>query len=316
MFLVSFLMLAALISAPFVVQHYKQWEAQSFQATTGRILNTFSMARVRGSRFVERLDLHYEYFVDGQRYESTTLRFDVFPEMPSLVQSVVKRYPIGSEVAVFHRPGVPSDSLLEPGLDWVKLQVELLFWLCLPGFAIALVAMVMESAIHPPMFLRPITIGRVIIVHTESQWGSLGMASLSLAVLSFVGGIVVGVTSTDAKWLAIPVWLAVLLLPLFFYRAFRENWEQGLYDLTIDFEKGTITLPGAAVTPRKTLKIADLKRIVVRPARQRQPVQHVIVAQFEYPILWIGGGEDGKAFDDWLSGQLGIPVIAEEPKTA
>lgn len=307
------LMFAALIAIPFTFWNYQQWNAQSFQTTTGEVRKMVRLQNARG-RWVERLDVHVEYFVSGRRCECTTLRFDTFPEMPSLATDAAKRYPVGSIITVYYRPGIPVDSLLEPGLDWHKLNVEALLWLGLLGLLIGPAAAVTESSLHLPMFLRPIMVGRLITVHTESLWGSLAMAGLALAVLAFGGGILVAVTWTHAKWLAIPVWLAVLLLPPFFYRAFRDNWEQGLYDLTIDFEKGTMTLPGATLTPRKTLKIADLKRIVVRPARQRQPVQHVIVAQFEYPILWIGEGEDGKAFDDWLSRQLRVPVVAEVPK--
>lgn len=305
-------MFAALIAIPFVLWNYQQWNAQSFPKTTGEVLKMVRLQNARG-RWVEQLDIHVEYFVGGRRYECTTLRFDTFPEMPSLAPAIAKRYPVGSIVTVYYRPGIPSDSLLEPGLDWHKLNVESLLWLCLVGFIIGSSAAVTESSLDPPMFLRPITDGRVVTVHTESQWGSLAMAGLSLSVLGFGGGILVAVTWADAKWLAIPVWLAVLLLPPFFYRAFRENWEQGLYDLTIDFEKGTVTLPGAALTLRKTLKIADIKRIVVRPARGKQPLQRVVVVQLEYPLLWVGGGEDGKAFDDWLAAQLGIPVIVDDP---
>ncbi len=311
----SGVMLTGLISAPLFVQHFRQWQAQSFEQTPGRVVKTTKLQDARGI-VVDRLDLRYEYFVGGQRYENTTFRFDPFPETPEWERSVAKRYPVGSEVTVFYRPGVPSVALLEPGVDWGKLNAELLLWLCLPGFAICLVAIILDEVIYPPVYLQPITVDGTVSVHAQSKWIALAMSGIGLSVIAVGGGIMVWFTWASASWLAIPIWLAVFVLPVHFHRAFRESWEQGTYDLTIDFEKGTLTLPGAMLTPRTTLKLADLKQIIVRPANLRagrKCTQCVVVARFEYLLLWIGGHGDENAFCKWLAGQLAIPVTVDDP---
>ncbi len=303
-----------LISTPLLVPHLRQWQANSFEQTPGRVLKITKRQNARGVD-VERLDLHYEYRVSGQRYEGTALRYDTFPMILDSEHSTARRYPIGSEVTVFYRPGTPSDALLEPGVDWGKLNTEVLLLLCLQGFVVAFAAIVMDAGLLPPIFLQPIITDRTVSVHSQSEWGTWAMSGLSLSIVSVGGGIIVGLTWSSTTWLAIPVWLSVLIIPVHFYCVYRDCWKRGIYDLTIDFEKGTLTLPGGMLTPQTTLNVADLTKIVVRPAgRPNGPLctQRLIVARFEYPLLWIGYGAAANEFVDWLSSQLKLPIVIEE----
>lgn len=62
-------------------------------------------------------DISYDYIVNDRDYVNGAVTFgSVQTSDPSLARLVLKRYPVGREVAVYYNPANPRDAVLEPGL--------------------------------------------------------------------------------------------------------------------------------------------------------------------------------------------------------
>lgn len=235
----------------------------------------------------------------------------MFLRYAAFEKSIAKRYAVGTDVVVFTRPDVPTDALLEPGVDWAKLQMEVLVWLCLPGLSIAVLGVELESSARPAVFLQPIATGNVVTVHDRSSWFPMVMTGVSFAVVAAVGCVVIGLTWSSAPWFALPVWAAVLILPISVLRTMRKAWGEGTYDLTIDSDKGIVTLPGGLLTQRDTFNIAAIEAVVLRPPRHRDGVnwfQVAILTKFEHTVFRIPDAADAQTFATWLANQLCVPL--------
>jgi hypothetical protein len=63
--------------------------------------------------------ISYEYLVAGARYTSTRVSFaDYNSSGGGHARELVKAYPVGKEVTVYHSPDQPEMSVLEPGSAW------------------------------------------------------------------------------------------------------------------------------------------------------------------------------------------------------
>jgi len=75
------------------------------RSVNGRIMKTYHP------------EILYTYTVDGTDYIGDRIAYgDYSSSNPSRAQSIVTRYPEGKNVAVYHVPGNPEESLLEPGI--------------------------------------------------------------------------------------------------------------------------------------------------------------------------------------------------------
>ena len=79
-------------------------------------------------------DVVYEYLVNGQKYNSSTIRFeaDFKSSNSSKAYEVINRYPEGREVQVYYNPEKPELAVLEPGAffsSYIIWLVGLLFFI-------------------------------------------------------------------------------------------------------------------------------------------------------------------------------------------
>lgn len=64
-------------------------------------------------------DLIYEYEVEGQRQQSSSINAATIPHgsTPEGAARILESYPVGTQVAVFFNPRRPGESVLQPGLE-------------------------------------------------------------------------------------------------------------------------------------------------------------------------------------------------------
>lgn len=308
---VGFILFALLISGCVIgaiaKQQYGQWQTSRYSVAKGKILKSFKTTH-KGSRLRRPMfDLRYEYVVDGRRYESQTLRYDQSPQLSD--ELLIARYPVGREITVFTNPDDPRDSILEAGVDWGKVQTQLLLWLTLPAIAIAIAGRILDTQTKPPIFLRPTKVGNTVTVCTTSPRVAVIRAAIILACTAVGGAIFIAMTWSQEPWMAILAWLGTAVVPLDVYFALRKAWMKGRFDLTINFEAGTLILPGSLLIERDELRIADIQQIyMLREMIHRQPISPVIVARFEWPLTSIGSSQDANTFATWLAEQLNVPL--------
>jgi hypothetical protein len=110
----------------------KSWPSVSGEVVSAEL--TTSTGTSSGSKATYSAVVLYRYQIDGHSYESARIRFGATGGSRGTAQGFLNRYPAGSEVEVFHRPGRPEDSVLESG--WTKRSlVFLLVGLPLCGMA-------------------------------------------------------------------------------------------------------------------------------------------------------------------------------------
>lgn len=306
---------ALLLIVPFSLlpfqRHSRQWQAASYERTSGRIIgNTKLVPNRSGRKFLERLDLKYEYTVAGKSFVGDTFRYDTWPELPAWERTIIDRYPVGAEVTVFMDPSAPQNSLLEPGLDWGKLQAELLFWLALPGLCITLLASLNDE------LPQPTTEGSIVTAPGRSRWFALIAAGCCFMLVAPASGGVVGLTWSTFPWLAPMIWLTVIFVPFWIYRSVESARRQGRYNLTIDLAEGILTLPGAFLVPRHSIRLVDITGVYLLPANRWKGVKAyrpVIVAGSEYPVLDFEVAQPAETFTEWLADQLHVPIKAGAP---
>lgn len=308
---------ALLLIVPFSLlpfqRHSKQWQATGHEPTSGRIIGNSKLVPTRsGRKFLERLglDLKYEYTVAGKSFVGDTFRYDTWPELPAWERTIIDRYPVGTEVTVCADPRAPQNSLLEPGLNWGKLQAELLFWLALPGICITLLASLNNE------LPQPMTEGSIVTAPGRSRWFALIAAGCCSMLIAPAGGMVVGMTWSEIPWLAPLVWLTVIGVPFWIYQSIESARRQGLYNLTIDFAQGILTLPGTFLVSRHSIKLSDIIAVYLLPANRWKGInayRPMIVAGSEYPVLDFGVARQAEEFTVWLANQLHVPMRTGSP---
>lgn len=78
----------------------------------GRILRS----EVEGSRGSRQPNVIYEYYVDGKRFTSNLISFDIWDLRggKGVLESILIRYSVGDKVVVYHDPKNPELAILEP----------------------------------------------------------------------------------------------------------------------------------------------------------------------------------------------------------
>lgn len=317
---IAFILLAVLLSGTVIgviaAQQYWQWQASRYTVTTGKVLNSFKTTH-KGSRLRRPMfDLRYEYVIDGRRYESQTLRYDQSPQFWD--ELLIAQYPVGREVTVFTNPENPQDAVLEAGVDWGKVQTQVLLWFILPAIAIAIAGRILDAQTKPPIFLRPTKIGNTVTVRTMSPRVAIIRAAIILACTAVGGAIFIAMTWSREPWMALLAWFGVTAIPLDVYFSLRRAWKDGRFDLTINFDAGTLTLPGSLLIERDELKIEDVRRIYMLPeiTNRSEPMCPVVVAKYEWPLKSIGSNPDSKTFAVWLAEQLNVPLDLNRPRAS
>jgi hypothetical protein len=110
------------------IRSYKKAiESQDWPSVTG----TLVLVKLWGTRNIngimtdsERLDMQYEYKVNGVRYTGETVAFYtlMYPE----TLNYAKSHPCKSDISVYYNPINPNDSVLIPGLRKDKPYSDLI----------------------------------------------------------------------------------------------------------------------------------------------------------------------------------------------
>ncbi len=106
-------------------------ETESWSATSGRVLSSTIDEHTRterrnGRRHTETTYtpiVHYEYTVDGVRYEGDDIRADDRAGNFSWANNLVVRYPVDAETTVYYDPNKPQDAVLIQGSDTTQVYL-------------------------------------------------------------------------------------------------------------------------------------------------------------------------------------------------
>jgi hypothetical protein len=93
----------------------QQLRASNFPTVMGTV--TYSKVNVTsdGEGNSYHADVRYRYVVDGQTYESTSIRFDQMSSFKEQTEAQVRKYGVDQAVTVYYNPAQPQTAVLELG---------------------------------------------------------------------------------------------------------------------------------------------------------------------------------------------------------
>jgi Protein of unknown function (DUF3592) len=105
--------------------------AQNWPSTRGRILR--SALRSDPHDAGSRVEVEYEFSVQGRKYKSSNLAYAAMPDDAGSKERLVAQYPVGAEVDVFHDAKDPKTSVL------LRPRSSSWYWLAATGAAFVLI---------------------------------------------------------------------------------------------------------------------------------------------------------------------------------
>lgn len=90
------------------------------RVTQGRIIQSSGSVdteepRINKKRIVYNYIIRYEYSVNNQRYQATTVNFAKYPTTDiSRVSKYLNKYPLDADISVYYDPSDPAFAVLEP----------------------------------------------------------------------------------------------------------------------------------------------------------------------------------------------------------
>lgn len=99
-------------------------KSNSWPTTAGKMSHSRATKRLERHVLTDRMDwvhrveVKYEYEVDGQKYEGTNITAktaQMFYPTQGAAEMAARNYPVGSTVTVFYHPDRPHESVLENG---------------------------------------------------------------------------------------------------------------------------------------------------------------------------------------------------------
>lgn len=93
---------------------YRGAASNSWPSVKGTVQSS-KVKRINRARKSDRFetDIRYTYQVDGRTYSGTRIKFGERMSTRMEAESAFARYPRGSEVDVFYKPGAPGEAVLE-----------------------------------------------------------------------------------------------------------------------------------------------------------------------------------------------------------
>lgn len=115
-----FIVAGALMSF-FGVRQFMQAKASAAWPTVTGVITVAELGKQMGNERDESTtysaDISYDYLVNDRSYVNGAVSFDgVKSSDPATARRILKRYPVGKQVAVYYNPNDPQDAVLEPGL--------------------------------------------------------------------------------------------------------------------------------------------------------------------------------------------------------
>jgi hypothetical protein len=294
----------------------KGLRATAWPEAPGTITHS-SVSASRGSKSTTyKLAVQYSYSVDGRPYEGHQHRFSSWSTSNSgPAEALVRRYPVGSPVTVFHAPD-GTDSVLEPGIHGGDLLV-LLF---LMPFNLVMVGLALggfrgrrpeDTAVVPVQ-----KEGRLHVAFNDISpklAGALGVGGASFASVFLVG---IPTGFDPPLPVALVTWGAVVAAGVYAFRWTRARVESGHYDLVLDSRARRLSLP--AISGRNArLEVAwdEVHAVTVEPHQQKtgKGTRTTYRPTLEFPgddgprrevIVDVSDAERAEAVAAWLRSQL------------
>lgn len=98
-----------------LVKAWEVWRTRNWLRTTGKVVQSSVVKRRRKDNqgtLANYPEVAYEFTVDGQRLRGNKVNVTP-PVADTMVEEVLNRYPMGTEVEVFYNPANPADCVLE-----------------------------------------------------------------------------------------------------------------------------------------------------------------------------------------------------------
>ena len=329
----AFKMVACVLAAVFVPVWFcylasvpdlmRQYQAQSFPKTEGRVLSVGILPVEMYSRAASKREVYYhpafscQYEVDGKSYPGGRYRFDDFLFDYKSVNQIVTAHPAGSTVEVYYNPVNPADAVLSPLVD-VQDASQML--LALPFLYVCLFFLLkIGREINWPGRVKPVAGGVKIITEGLTtrvrlpcfQPGSLGLSAA--CILSIIAGFVIPFTCAAFP---VPAGLVALIITtgagaLVYFRQYRRI-VSGIQDLVIDESARTVELPLTDKRrERRLLAFADIKAVGLE--KRNGAITYAPTLQLpdgSSERLTELGRENAESFVAWLWEKLGRPVPA------
>ena len=119
--------------------------SESWPTAPGRVLSARMTSHRSDDSTTYGADVQYEYMVDGVRYTGDRVHFGQYSTSDrSYARGILKRYPKGKAVKVYHDPDRPDRSILEPGAGgaaWITPILGGVFLLAGAGMLVLAVRM-------------------------------------------------------------------------------------------------------------------------------------------------------------------------------
>jgi hypothetical protein len=279
------------------------------------------------------VEIEYNYTVNGVGYTGHRYRYDDHNATLEW-DATVEEHPRWSSQTVYYNPKNPADALLQPGVDGCDLLL-LLFALPLNILTCTLWS-AMITRLREKSRIRPAGGVRILKQPGETRVSLVEIPAIAagfygMAAAAFIAAFPVVIAGGFEPTLRLikTAWAMVLAAggAVFVWRALRNG--SGIYDLRIDQESQTVTLPQTAgrrtplILARREISGVSMQRRVSKspsgthfsylPALSRSGLD---AEPRSMPLITLGwSGEKAQAFSQWLSRELGVEFkgVEEEP---
>mgnify|MGYP000023547280 CR=1 FL=1 len=92
-----------------------EWPSVAGLVTHSNLEVHRSNVGAQSNKLRHRVDVEYEYVVDGRRYENDVVRFNQNNLSRKDKERLVSAHPVGRQVEVFYNPSDPAESVLVRG---------------------------------------------------------------------------------------------------------------------------------------------------------------------------------------------------------
>lgn len=124
----------------------------SWPTTNGQVLRSF-VAKNPSGEHGHAAFVTYQYTVEGQEYESSTIRFPLYSGYNySKAKKIISAYPVLKTVKVYYNPKKPLISVLIPGVRLIDYVSSAFTCLCFGLFALVM----LSWATGKPTWIQPL----------------------------------------------------------------------------------------------------------------------------------------------------------------
>ncbi|SEK38054.1 Protein of unknown function [Stigmatella aurantiaca] len=248
------------------------------------------------------LKVAYTYSVDGQRYEGSRYRFAAWRSGDAgYAEELVVRYPLGTSIPVYYRPGQPSEAVLQAGLGSSEL---FLLMVLLPFNLVALWLGAMVGWAwkpEPPLLSTFFREDGSECVTLDEQWTAawvfLAMGSSALACV-VLGGLAGGFNAPLP--VGVGAWGAVIACGVLAGLWSRARRKAGHYDLRLHTQTRSLSLPPfSGRKHRLDVRWRDVRSLRVEP-QVRTPQGQVTRYHLTLERALSGGGVSQEAIASFI----------------